>query len=225
VTGVSSSTGVSSDSATVTTTYDAVGRVLQALRTTSEDAMWLRNTHTYSSITGCRRRRRPTEVRRRAMRTTGATEWFHDGLGRVVSIENRSARDSVVYDAASNIVARYRGSAGAYGDTVTMVYDAMNRLVAQATKGKSYDATTRNNPEFSWTFPYYASSGLTSDPDTSTYTYDAMGNLLTANNQYAHITRTYYANGLLETERQALKEYGSSSFTNHVYDLEFAYDL
>lgn len=61
----------------------------------------------------------------------------------------------------------------------------------------------------------------------ATFTYDAMGNLLTANNPYARITRAYFPNGALQadTSRLSAVHVPDSNFTLHVYGQRFTYDL
>jgi YD repeat-containing protein len=60
--------------------------------------------------------------------------------------------------------------------------------------------------------------------DTYTYTYDAMGNMLTANNNYARVTRTYTLDGLIAEEEQAIMNYPTGVFTNLVYRLGYDYN-
>ena len=63
--------------------------------------------------------------------------------------------------------------------------------------------------------------------DTATFTYDTLGNALTANNFAARISRTYYRNGALraDTLRLALDYLPAQDFTQHVYGQRFGYDL
>ena len=63
--------------------------------------------------------------------------------------------------------------------------------------------------------------------DTASFTYDTLGNLLTANNANAQITRTYFRNGALQTETQALSTdfLPAHDFTQHIYVQQFRYDL
>jgi RHS repeat-associated protein len=62
---------------------------------------------------------------------------------------------------------------------------------------------------------------------TDTLTYDVNGNVVTANNENARISRTYYPSGWLKTETQriALSKIDSVNFDTHIYDLRYTYDI
>lgn len=66
-----------------------------------------------------------------------------------------------------------------------------------------------------------------SGTDTSVFTHDALGNVKTANNEYAEVSRTYYRNGQLESEtlRIATADSTALDFTKHQYQLFYTYDL
>jgi RHS repeat-associated protein len=99
-------------------------------------------------------------------------------------------------------------------------------------------------------FPYF-SAGVVYDPsaepecDTGTtslppnlvlpadvleFAYDKLGNVTTANNNDARITRDYYPNGALKTEVQAIALFDDTipldgRFNSHRYQLDYTYDL
>lgn len=60
-----------------------------------------------------------------------------------------------------------------------------------------------------------------------TLTYDAMGNVLTANNEYARISRSYNLNGTLATDTLKIATADSTAldFTEHIFPLSYGYDL
>ena len=66
--------------------------------------------------------------------------------------------------------------------------------------------------------------------DVAEFTYDAIGNLKTANNNDARVTRDYFPNGALKTETQAIAIFDDltpldNRFNSHRYRLDFTYDL
>jgi RHS repeat-associated protein len=83
------------------------------------------------------------------------------------------------------------------GDGVSVVYDAVNRPIRRSTF-----------------------------EDVATFTYDAVGNLVTANNRYARISRTYNNNGAIRTDTLRLSNVtlSDSTFSTHVYGQRFGYD-
>jgi YD repeat-containing protein len=52
-----------------------------------------------------------------------------------------------------------------------------------------------------------------------------MGRIVSARNTSAYVARTYFANGLLQTETDSVATYTGSDFTKHIYDLAYQYDL
>ena len=89
-------------------------------------------------------------------------------------------------------------SGGRRSPGVTTTYDALNRAIKS--------------------IGYYT---------TDTLTYDVNGNVVTANNENARISRTYFPSGWLKTETQriALSKIDSVNFDTHVYDLRYTYDI
>jgi RHS repeat-associated protein len=159
--------------------------------------------------------------------------WTHfDALGRVVAaIAGDHRKDSVVFDAAGNdtLAVTRRGK------TIRKHFDALNRLTWRATDSVRYAGLHKGiatlqfqyAPGRDSTFPRYPNDGrgYTIAGDTATFTYNALGELLSANNSAAHVTRTYYLNGLDSTETEAVNTYHGSNFTAHVYTLKSFYDL
>jgi RHS repeat-associated protein len=178
------------------------------------------------------------------------TQWVYDALGRVTAeVAPDGARDSTVYDLAGNALRRLTRRNDPVSGVrleVTMTYDALNRLSTRLTPQVKYPDRTegialRNanlnlasssagqNPSY----PRYKGPGgvgLTIPSDLAVFTYDAMGNMLTANNGDAKITRTYHPNGqlwtdLLSTRTVADTLSAGGGFSLHQYALSYGYDL
>ena len=62
--------------------------------------------------------------------------------------------------------------------------------------------------------------------ETAAFTYDAVGNVITANNPYARISRSYNKNGTVrsDTLRLSTVNVPDSAFSSHVYGQRFGYD-
>jgi RHS repeat-associated protein len=210
----------SGDSMRVRSGYDIVGRPVFAVTRNDLDAKWDSVTTIYDSITG---RRIQVEavggITASPTYEIGTSKWAYDALGRVKVATSPASADTLAYDLAGNVTQTVNN-----GDTTVMAYDRLGRLETRYTSGKFFPSDTLSPVFDFWTFPVFDTTELMIDTMTATYTYDVMGNLLTADNAYAQITRTYHANGLLETEQQAIREYSSGSFATHVYDLAHAYD-
>jgi RHS repeat-associated protein len=161
------------------------------------------------------------------------TTYRYDALGRkVAEIAPDHYVDSTYYDAAGN-------------DTLTVTrrgyhirrhFDALNRLTWRASDSVNYagfrkglaslDLATQQSPRDTLYPRYATAAGTYAIPgDTATFTYDASSHLLTANNDVARLTRTYYTNGLDSTETQAIRTWNDTSFSTHVYTLKYSYDL
>lgn len=164
------------------------------------------------------------------------TRYRYDRAHRLVAeVAPDSARDSTAYDPAGNPVAQVTRR----GDTLRMTYDALSRLTLRITPAKSYVYFA--TAPATWHFPFYrqdatgeyntlnggagGSFGLTIALDSATFTYDSLGNLRTADNRDARITRTYSPGGALLSEAQRLRTYLGTDFTQHVYTLTYTVDL
>jgi RHS repeat-associated protein len=137
--------------------------------------------------------------------------------------------DENQYDEAGNVKTRIART----GAATTMTYDALNRLASRTMPSQSasnpllgltgapansqVDAAVKGAP-YAYTAP----------ADVATFSYDpATGVLLDANNAWAKVHRTYFANGQLKTETQRLRTWGGDTTDanyTHLYDLTFAYD-
>lgn len=186
------------------------------------------------------------------------TTWTYDAAGRkLTEIHVGSRHQAWAYDPAGNVTAWTTGGFSNGADVVVhTTYDALNRplqrTMPQVTRpGQRGEA--RRFCQHAPRFPYFAylTSGSTYDPtaeaecddvsgpvpqslvipsDVSEFTYDAIGNLRTANNNDARITRDYFPNGALKSETQTIAIFDDltplgNRFNTHRYRLDFTYDL
>jgi RHS repeat-associated protein len=141
-------------------------------------------------------------------------------------------RDSTRYDASGNVVEVVTRR----GHRITMEYDALNRLLHRRLPSAVYGAEGQSSSMYGWHFPLFVPDasgarnavnsggvGLTVAADVESYTYDAAGNLLTADNHDAHVARSYYPNGALRTDTLRIRHYVGSGY--HSYGLSYRYDL
>jgi len=168
-----------------------------------------------------------------------STAWRYDAASRkVAEVAPDGQVDSTTYDPAGNVVsARNR-----LGETVTMEYDALGRLQRRMVPRVSRPYETVSplrsyNPGYTWRFPRFrdngtgalddttAASSFFVPGDTSSFTYDALGNLRSATNHDASVSRTYFPNGALKTETQRVRTYVGEDTVSHAYTLTYAYDL
>ena len=134
------------------------------------------------------------------------TDWLYDRADRrVKETAGDGASDSLVYDAAGNVIQlRSRRTDPANPGTrlvIGMTYDALNRLTQRVLPTLSYPAVSdlgipkeQYNGDSLSTSPYprllqNASKGLTIAADTQTFTYDELGAIRTANNGDARVSR------------------------------------
>jgi RHS repeat-associated protein len=176
---------------------------------------------------------------------TVTTRFAYDAAGRKItefapdttpadSLDNPA--DSTRYDQAGNVVR----TKNRLGDTVTFQYDTLNRLRRRFVPAAARTGTyTQLLNTARWYFPYFRDNGtgaletLNQDSallfpvrgDTSVFTYDEMGNMLSAVNPDASISRTYYPYGPMQTETQRIRTYVGQDLTSHIYQLTYGYDL
>jgi RHS repeat-associated protein len=165
-------------------TFDGEGNVLTVWSTTSAPD----GADVYSAYTYDRAGRKRTEYVGQKL-----TTWTYDPAGNVDSTyTNRNLRTVMAYDAANRLVSRVMPPAVYASETCGQ-------------HGLLFPCTYR--------FPLYPnapSSGLTVPGDTATFTYDASGNLLTANNRAARIRRTYTPGGLLATDSLRIRTFSGA---------------
>ncbi len=168
---------------------------------------------------------------------TLTTKWTYDPAGRrVKETAPDGAADSTVYDAAGNVV----NSVTRRGHTIVLTYDNLNRLTRRTTPTVTYPvwAPTASGPGSDiFYFPGYCDDGtgalkapnhgvcgLTIKADTEKFTYDTVGNLVTADNAAARIRRHYNKNGTLAYDTLKTLPYVGTDTTVHVYGLAYTYD-
>lgn len=155
------------------------------------------------------------------------TKWTYDPLMRVVDEFDPgpvSNHQHFTYDAAGNILTQVTRR----NSTITMAYDALNRLVQRTIPSVHYADTTTGT----WQFPRYSNdggTGYTIPQNVETFGYDAAGNVVMADNAYARIARSYNPDGTLRADTSRIRTYASTGgeldWNMHVYGLTFAYDL
>lgn len=194
------------DNISVTTTYEPGGLPLTVTRSASPD---------YSNIGSM------------------VDKFVYDAIGRmIIDTAVDKNRDSIVYDAAGNADTTFTRR----GSVVTMIYDAVNRLVQRIVPSVTY-STWRNglstNSSVMGNIKYSVDDtlfgGLTIPADTELFAYDAAGHTLTGNNSAAQVSRQYDLGGRLITETQAVRTRApidsGGSFAAHLYSIGYAYDL
>jgi RHS repeat-associated protein len=152
------------------------------------------------------------------------TRWGYDRGERVVADTAPDGQvERRVYDHASNVTSIVTRRE----KTITMQYDALNRLGSRAVPAVTYNDTLAgigaadNAP-----YPRRPNAGTdyTIGAQVETFGYDAAGRLTTANNADAHVTRDYFANGLTKSERLELRDVNTATFS-HNYFTQYGYDL
>ena len=163
-----------------------------------------------------------------------ATHWTYDRANRIIEeIATDGKTDSTGRDPAGNAIvlkSRRYGSADSSSkiDSVgltTMQYDALNRLIQRDVSAVRYPFTFRDSTVSPVRyFPRYT-TGYFIPGDVETYSYDAMSRMLTAVNAAALVSRTYNLDGTQATDTLRVRAYASTDSSQHVYGLQYAYDL
>jgi RHS repeat-associated protein len=162
----------------------------------------------------------------------------YDGAGRKVTEDSPGASTKTFgYDPAGNVTSIGTGR----GHTLTMAYDAVNRLTRRVVPQVTYSAidcsTFFNFPlGCFWDFPTIGSS-FCINPDTSHFEYDAAGNMTAADNRYARVRRSYTPSGWLAGDNlqiRYVKEAGThpcgtadpdAAMMHHSYVMTSTYDV
>jgi YD repeat-containing protein len=156
----------------------------------------------------------------------------YDRANRLKSVAKGSGPASFTYDAAGNpIRMQYRS-----GKEVTEEYDALNRrtkrIVPQMDYAQSFCTQHQlglltDGGQCLLEFPLYPNNGTgyRVAADTLTFVYDIAGNMTRADNRDARISRSYYSNGLLETDSIALRDViGYQTGFSTKYGIRYRYD-
>lgn len=184
-------------------TYDLLDRVLTSADSAGGQALRLENSFdAEGNLVAVNRWSDPDS----AHVGTVSTQYTYDGAGRRVTERDPNAPvdqfASWEYDAAGNVTTTFnRGRS-----PVLMHYDALNRMV------------TRTIPRIGNKFG--------SVDDHQQFVYDAMGNLISATNAFASVTRTYTPAGLVEKDSLAVHAADMAETSmRHGYGLVNHYDL
>jgi len=151
---------------------------------------------------------------------TVTTRWKYDAANRpIVEIAPDGLPDSMFYDPAGNDTLKVTRRQL----RITMAYDVLNRLRSRTVPPFTYGPRSSGIQALSGLPTSYASYQVPGDAQT--FTYDAMGRLLTANNADARVKRTYYTTGLLETDSLWIRTVQDTVFAQHAYGSLHSYDL
>jgi RHS repeat-associated protein len=166
------------------------------------------------------------------------TSWTYDGLGRVLTETASDGRvDAIEYDPAGNAVRRTTRR----GHVVRSEYDAVGRLIRKTVPEVDHGRKQEQPAEArTWHFPRYAQDApdgpmetvnqgghtLVLEREISEYTYDVMGNLRSATNPWARVSRGWNPNGTLAADTLQIATYASGfGAGEHVYATAATYDL
>jgi RHS repeat-associated protein len=145
------------------------------------------------------------------------TRMGYDPAGRkVADTATDGVADSYRYDAAGDVIERDTRNGGA----VTSQYDALGELVARQMSGLTPDIVTFD-PNFDAWAPSDFAGGSN---DASSFTYDAAGRMLTADNAAALVHRSYAPNGELLTDSLSIATWTGRDYTRHKFALTHSYD-
>ncbi|HEY9514906.1 MAG TPA: hypothetical protein VIQ74_04425, partial [Gemmatimonadaceae bacterium] len=224
------------------TVYDIIGRVTKKI-TTSPTRNGV-GSQTLTVESHYDKSGRLTSVTRKPSNsgsgiTSLTNSYRYDWAGRqVAAVAPDLAVDSTVYDPAGNATKLITRVGGA-SLPITMQYDALNRLRKRSVPAHNYNAEWigMSNPSgtLHWmhSYPMYPTdsgqTGYTVAAQVDTFAYDSAGRMTLANNGDSKVSRTYYPNGLIETETQKLRTLADTTsggtFSDHVYTVAYEYDL
>ena len=203
--------GAPADSLVVANTYDEEGNLLTVKRWSAPDSTLV------GSVT---------------------TTWRYDRAHRVVAEVAPDARvDSTFYDRSGNareVHTRRTDPTSGQRIVLHMQYDALDRLTQRILPAVAYPSRTQGiaqlrqniangNPPY----PQHPNNGTgyRIAGDTELFGYDVAGNLTSATNADAQVSRTFHPSGLLESETQRVRTVNGTDFSQHVYTVEYRYDL
>jgi RHS repeat-associated protein len=224
---------------TDSTAYDELDRVRYASRSAWGDGTAGSGPQSYEvytrylGYTGL-----PVAVERTASDGTMGTlrdSTAYDLIGRTVQrfAQGATLPESLTYNQASNVTRRVTPRGG----EIKTTYDALNRPATVITSAMPYTsmrigtaAYTGYDAALTPAYPRVAlgrsGNPLVVDGDTATFTYDlATGQIAFANNRAALVSRTYFLDGALQSETQRVRTVTGDDFAQHVYTMQYAYDV
>ncbi|HEU0301239.1 MAG TPA: RHS repeat-associated core domain-containing protein [Longimicrobium sp.] len=154
-----------------------------------------------------------------------STTYEYDLAGRRTGEHDGFVWQRYAYDRAGNMTTWTTPR----GHQVRTEYDALGRVTRRIVPGVAYAAACPSgtspcaNP-----YPHHpngSGGSLVIAEEWTHYRYDAAGNQVFAENADAVVQRSYYRNGLLETDTLRIRGLADGSFTGHVYGLAYGYDL
>jgi len=201
--------------------YDVMNRVVRETRL-GEDSVVVTNEYDDGGLLTLRLRHKYPDVQDRGNLNE---EWQYDKAGRAYFTRHQESITRTRFDFAGQPVEVVTPR----GDTLRMRYDVAGRLLRRITPAATYKEEDLGGFGTRMYFPRQPLDPISPTPmhiprDVAMFTYDSVGNMLTANNRDARITRTYLPSGALATETQSLRAarglaFGPGHTTQHRYDL------
>ena len=180
-------------------------------------------------------------------------QWTYDAIGRKLTERNHAGYlRAWTYDPAGNVLSDSSPRANPLSGAalvVRMTYDAVNRLKTRITPSVTYPkesciSACAGFPGWlsvnasTIRFPYFekpradgeSEQNVVLPADTARFTYDRLGNLVTADNRDAKVYREYFPNGALKLDSLRIGVYDRvetpdvDPFTRHGYALRYTYD-
>jgi len=153
------------------------------------------------------------------------THYAYDAAGRLQADTAPDGNyDTFTYDAVGNEITHRTRRA----NVDTMTYDALNRKTSEIVPSVTYGPYTWFVGTGTQTFPLYpncSGHSYCTARDVASFAYDAVGNLVQANNTDARVKRAYNAWGAIAVDSLAIRTVGGGDFTDHAYGLSYSYDL
>ncbi|HLM68717.1 MAG TPA: hypothetical protein VK358_14355, partial [Longimicrobium sp.] len=155
------------------------------------------------------------------------TYFDYDVAGR--KIEERNSPGDFTrtrYDRAGNVL----GTTQREYPEVVSEYDALGRMVRRTVPGVRTERTCARDVDSCQNTPYPlhptgSNGAMEIGTEIFYFRYDAAGNQVLAENLDSRVSRTYYPGGALRTDSIRMRAYAGLTYDDHVYGLEYRYDL
>ena len=209
-------TGTGTPFAVTTITYTK--RNEDSIRTTTGSAKTQTLTKTFDGEGNVKTAKREFSPLAGGIVTTGlVTTWTYDNANRVTAQQepDGSSEGRVLDDAGNVMTATTRR-----GKVIPMTYDALNRMLTRNLPQESYALSPG---QITPAGPVNAIAYADLVPaDNQAFTYKADGQLASASNHDAVVTREYFGNGLLQFETLGIRASNASAI--HNYTTSYSYD-